>query len=87
MKEFLKTLGDAKTKARKYKYQCLCPGCQMKSINSHLVQQHPYLESIAENGKLYQIIDNDLFKSIESGSMDLNSVKTFLLFSFRGEAY
>lgn len=120
MKEFLKTLGDAKTKARKYKYQCLCPGCQKKSINSHLVQQHPYLESIAENGKLYQIIDNDkhplsydfndykevvrpipntlsmplfcalhdndLFKSIESGSMDLNSVKTFLLFSFRAIA-
>lgn len=120
IKQFLQSLGDAKNKARKYRYRCLCPDCQNKSINSHLVQQHPYLESIAEDGLLYQIIDNDihplagdfndykeevrsisktlsmplfcahhdndLFKSIESGSVDLKSVKTFLLFSFRALA-
>ena len=120
MRQFLKSLGDAKNKARKHGYRCLCTGCQNKSINSHLVQQHPYLESIAEDGLLYQIIDNeihplsgdfndykevirpisntlsmplfcahhdnDLFKSIEAGSMELNSVKTFLLFSFRALA-
>ena len=120
MKQFLKSLGDAKNKARKHGYKCLCPGCHNKSINSHLVQQHPYLESIAEDGLLYQIIDNDihplsgdwndfkeevrsiqktlsmplfcahhdndLFKAIECDSMDLKSVKTFLLFSFRALA-
>lgn len=96
MKEFLKTLGNAKDKARKHTYRCLCPGCQKKSINSHLVQQHPYLESIAEEGLLYQITlsmplfcahhDNELFKSIESTILDLKSVSTFLLFSFRALA-
>ena len=120
MNEILKSLGNAKDKARKHTYRCLCPGCQNKSINSHLVQQHPYLESIAEEGLLYQIIDeethpltagfndykevlrstprtlsmplfcshhdNELFKSIESGSLDLKSVNTFLLFSFRALA-
>ena len=120
MNEILKSLGNAKDKARKHTYRCLCPGCQNKSINSHLVQQHPYLESIAEEGLLYQIIDeethpltagfndykevlrsipktlsmplfcahhdNELFKSIESGSLDLKSVSTFILFSFRALA-
>ena len=120
MNEILTSLGNAKDKARKHTYRCLCPGCQNKSINSHLVQQHPYLESIAEEGLLYKIIDeethpltagfndykevlrstprtlsmplfcahhdNELFKSIESCSLDLKSVKTFLLFSFRALA-
>ena len=42
MNEILKSLGNAKDKARKHTYRCLCPGCQNKSINSHLVQQHPF---------------------------------------------
>lgn len=47
-RQFLKSLGDAKNKARKHSYKCLGPGCQNNSINSHLVQQHPYIDSIAE---------------------------------------
>lgn len=120
MQAFWQTFGEARDKARKNHYKCLFPGCGRNAINSHLVQQHPFLESIAENGKLYQIKDNeinplsgdfsdskeqslsirqvlsmplfcsqhdnDLFKPIESGSPDLNSMETYLLCSLRGLA-
>jgi len=120
MEEFFNSLGNARNKARKFHYKCLCPNCSRNAINSHLIQQHPYLESIAEDGYLYQIKDNEidprsgdfsdskeqilsirqvlsmplfcsehdngLFKPIESGDTDFNSVNTFLLFSLRGLA-
>lgn len=120
MQGFWQSFGEARDKARKNHYKCLFPGCGRNAINSHLIQQHPYLESIAENGKLYQIKDNevnpqsgdfsdskeqllsirqvlsmplfcsqhdnDLFKPIESGSPDLSSKETCLLFSLRGLA-
>lgn len=120
MNEFFESLGKARDKARRYGYKCLIPNCSKKAINSHLVQQHPFLESIAEDGKVYQIgdneispmsgdfsdlkektfsiqqalsmplfcsqHDNDLFKLIESGNIDYESTKTFLLFSLRGLA-
>lgn len=60
MNEFFESLGKARDKARKYGYKCLCPGCSKKAINSHLVQKHPFLESIAEDGKVYQIGDNEI---------------------------
>lgn len=120
MNEFWSSFGQARDKARRSHYKCLCPGCEKNAINSHLVQQHPFLESIAEDGKLYQIKDNevnplsgdfsdskeltlsirqvlsmplfcsqhdnDLFKSIESGFVDLANPATPLLFSLRGLA-
>lgn len=120
MNEFWSSFGQARDKARRSHYKCLCPGCEKNAINSHLIQQHPFLESISEDGKLYQIKDNDinplsgdfsdskeqtlsirqvlsmplfcsqhdndLFKSIESGFVDLAKLETFLLFSLRGLA-
>lgn len=58
--DFFNSLGSARDKARRSHYKCLCPGCIKNAINSHLIQQHPYLESIAENGYLYQIKDNEI---------------------------
>ncbi len=60
MEEFFNSLGNARNKARKFHYKCLCPTCSRNAINSHLIQQHPYLESIAEDGYLYQIKDNEI---------------------------
>lgn len=71
MDELLNSLGEARNAARKHHYKCLCPGCTKNSINSHLVQQHPFLESIAESGYLYQILDNE----IDPRSGDTNDLK------------
>lgn len=60
MEEFLNRFGNARDKARRFHYKCLCPGCKKNAINSHLVQQHPFLESVAEEGKVYQIKDNEI---------------------------
>lgn len=60
MEEFFNSLGIARNRARKFHYKCLCPNCGRNAINSHLIQQHPYLESIAEDGYLYQIKDNEI---------------------------
>ena len=60
MEEFFNSLGNARNKARKFHYKCLFPNCSRNAINSHLIQQHPYLESIAEDGYLYQIKDNEI---------------------------
>ena len=60
MDEFFNSLGNARDKARRFHYKCMCPSCDKNAINSHLIQQHPYLESIAENGYLYQIKDNEI---------------------------
>lgn len=60
MDEFLNRFGHARDKARRFHYKCLCPGCKKNAINSHLVQQHTFLESVAEEGKVYQIKDNEI---------------------------
>lgn len=60
MEELFNSLGKSRDKARRNHYKCLCPGCNKNAINSHLIQQHPYLDSIAENGFLYQIKDNEI---------------------------
>lgn len=45
--------------AKTYPYQCCCPGCNKKAIKSHLLQQHPMLESICnEKNSLLQMVDN-----------------------------
>lgn len=45
--------------AKSYPYQCCCPDCNNKAIKSHLLQQHPILESICdEKNSLLQMVDN-----------------------------
>ena len=45
--------------AKAYPYQCCCPDCKEKAIKSHLLQQHPILESICdEKNSLLQMVDN-----------------------------
>lgn len=53
---------------------CNIPGCKCKAINSHLVQQHPMLESICdEQNKVMQFCDNDLHPL--SGDWDFVKLK------------
>lgn len=45
--------------ARTYSYTCSCPDCKAKAIRSHLLQQHPVLESICDDKhRLLQMVDN-----------------------------
>lgn len=45
--------------SKTYPYRCSCPGCMAKAIKSHLLQQHPVLESICDdNNSLLQMVDN-----------------------------
>lgn len=47
--------------AKSYPYVCCCPGCKEKAIKSHLLLQHPLLESICdEKNSLLQMVDNDI---------------------------
>ena len=55
--------------SKSYPYQCCCPGCKEKAIKSHLLQQHPILESICdEKNSLLQMVDNR--KDPRSGDWD-----------------
>lgn len=86
MKEFLNRFGNARDKARRFHYKCQCPGCDKNAINSHLVQQHPFLESIAEEGKVYQIKDNEIdprsgdFCDIREQTLSIRQVLSMPLF-------
>lgn len=56
---FSNDLVDAWKYAKTYPYRCCCPGCNEKAIKSHLLQQHPILESISdEKNSLLQMVDN-----------------------------
>lgn len=45
--------------AKSYPYRCCCPGCKEKAVKSHLLQQHPILESICDDKhRLLQMVDN-----------------------------
>lgn len=45
--------------AKTYSYLCCCPDCRKKAIKSHLLQQHPILESICDDrNSLLQMVDN-----------------------------
>lgn len=50
---------DAWKYAKSYSYKCCCPTCNNKAIKSHLLQQHPILESICdEKNALLQMVNN-----------------------------
>ena len=58
--------------AKSYKYKCCCPKCNEEAIRSHLLQQHPILESICdENNSLLQMVDN--FNDPRSGDWNFYS--------------
>lgn len=58
--------------AKSYPYECCCPGCKERAIKSHLLQQHPILESICDEKKsLLQMVDNDI--DPRSGNWDFYS--------------
>lgn len=45
--------------AKTYPYICCCPDCKAKAIWSHLLQQHPILETICDDKhSLLQMVDN-----------------------------
>lgn len=71
-KDFSDTLVEAWKYAKSYPYECCCPGCKEKAIKSHLLQQHPILESICdEKNSLLQMVDNDI--DPRSGNWDFYS--------------
>lgn len=58
--------------AKSFKYKCCCPDCEDNAIKSHLLQQHPLLESICdEKNCLLQMRDND--NDPRSGDWDFYS--------------
>lgn len=57
--DFSTQLENAWQYAKSYSYKCCCPNCNNKAIKSHLLQQHPILESISdEKNTLLQMVDN-----------------------------
>ena len=71
-KDFSDTLVKAWKYAKSYPYECCCPGCKEKAIKSHLLQQHPILESICdEKNRVLQMVDNDI--DPRSGNWDFYS--------------
>lgn len=47
--------------AKTYPYTCCCPDCNKRAIKSHLLQQHPVLESISDDSNhLLQMVDNEI---------------------------
>ena len=59
--EFSDQLVVAWKYAKNYSYSCCCPGCKERAIKSHLIQQHPILDSICdENNSLLQMVDNHM---------------------------
>ena len=66
---FSSQLVNAWDYAKSFSYKCCCPGCRDKAIKSHLLQQHPILESICdEKNSLLQMVDNR--KHPRSGDWD-----------------
>ena len=56
---FSNHLVDARKYSKTYPYRCCCPGCKEKAIKSHLLQQHPILESVCDDKhSLLQMVDN-----------------------------
>ncbi len=87
--DFVDTIHNArqttKKKAKKHT-PCFVPNCTKHAINSHLIQQHPLLESICEHEhKLYQLCDNplhprkdtDIWKIKEMGIEQVLSIPLF----------
>lgn len=49
-KHFSNTIDGARKTSHRQKYKCLIPGCESNAIKrSHIIQQHPALESICDN--------------------------------------
>ena len=70
--EFSDSLVKAWKYAKSYPYKCCCPDCQGLAIKSHLLQQHPILESICdEKNRVFQMVDNDI--DPRSGNWDFYS--------------
>ena len=75
MGDFWGSFGKARDRARKNHYKCLYPGCSKITCDCHLIQQHPFVASIAEDGRVYQIKDNE----INPMSGDFSDLKENLL--------
>lgn len=61
MNDFSDALVSAWKYAKSYRYKCCCPECGEDAIKSHLLQQHPLLESICdEKNSVMQMVDNNV---------------------------
>ncbi len=60
--DFVDTLDASRRKVRGISFGCSCEGCKEKAIDkSHLLQQNPFIYSIAdEKKKVYQFSDNEI---------------------------
>ncbi|MBL7909911.1 MAG: hypothetical protein JNJ41_02505 [Bacteroidia bacterium] len=76
--EYYKATSECKRNAEKSINTCFHPGCQNKSINSHILQKNGILSSIAPDKHLWQIEESDfdegLFKFQQRG---LNAIFCF----------
>ena len=60
--DFVDTLDASRRKVRGISFGCSCEGCDKETINKcHLIQQNPFVYSIAdENRKVFRICDNEI---------------------------
>lgn len=58
----------------KQKWECMCPGCCERAINSHLLQRNGILNHIAKNGHLYEIRREDFFKWHTNGPVKIKKI-------------
>lgn len=54
-KEFLRIKGNIRKQVCNKKWECICDGCQEKSINSHLLMRNGVLNRVVEDGHLYEL--------------------------------
>lgn len=68
-KEILKIVAKILRNVDSLKWKCLYPNCNEIAINSHLLQKNGILNYLAEDGHLYEIRGNDLFKIEKEGAL------------------
>lgn len=64
--EFQNTCSNIQKSVKKKKWPCLINDCRANAINSHLLQKNGILNTISEDGHLYEIRSKDVFSFEEN---------------------
>ncbi len=66
----------ANVTSREQKWLCLRSGCNNNAINSHLIQRNPILSSIAANGEVYELKENNVQSMYKKGQLGFRRTGT-----------
>lgn len=69
-----KDLAKQESIINKQKWECMCPGCCEKAINSHLLQRNGILNHITKDGHLYELRSEDFFKWHTNGPLKIKKI-------------